>query len=321
MSFSDIKGQDQAIKFLKAAIRSGKLSHAYIFAGPKGVGRSLLARNFAKALNCADIENAPCDSCLACKKIDKDTHPDVKWIKKDEKSGQVKIGQIRKLESQIVFRPFEGKCKVFIIVEAELMNIEAANSFLKTLEEPPQNSLLILIVEKPKDLLPTIASRCQMIRLRPLETDKLISILVNEYDISRERAGFLSRVSEGRLGKAISYEYNILDWKNGVLEEFSNDECTEDYAAENRDELSRKLNILASWYRDLLVFKATQDESLLINIDRIDDIKKAVPSSNIDELIGMFERVLSAKERIENNVNPKLALSAMLNKTTTYRTK
>ena len=275
MSFSDVKGQDQAVKFLKTAMRNGKLSHAYIFAGPQGGGRSLLARNFAKAVNCEDKESAPCDLCLACKKIDKDIHPDVKWIRKDEKSRQIKIREIRKLEREIILKPYEGKYKVFIIEEAELMNIEAANSFLKTLEEPPQNSLLILIAERPKDLPSTIASRCQVIRLRPPET------------------------------------YDMPDFKNDVLDEFSDDECIEDYAGGNRDELSKKLSILASWYRDLLVFKATQDESLLINIDRVALIKETAASYKRDKLMSVFESVISAKERIESNVNPKLALSAL----------
>jgi len=311
VSFSDIKGQDKAIKFLKTAIRNNKVSHAYVFAGPKGVGRSLLAKNFAKALNCVDKDIIPCDRCLSCRKIDKDLHPDVKWIRKDEDSGQIRISQIRELESQIVLKPYEGKYKVFIIVDAELMNIEAANSFLKTLEEPPINSSLILIAERPKDLLPTIASRCQVVWLMPLETDRLKSILVSEYGMSREKAGFLSRFSEGRLGKAIGYEYDMLDWKNSVLEEFSGDEYVEDYTAEDRSELSKKLNILASWYRDLIVFKVTQDGGFLINIDRISDIKEKVASYKIDELIHIFENVVSTKEKIEDNVNPKLVLCAL----------
>lgn len=315
MSFNDVKGQDKAVKFLRAAIKNNKISHAYIFAGPKGVGRSLLARNFAKAVNCLDIENVPCDSCLACRKIDKNIHPDVRWIEKDEKSSDIKISQIREVENRIFLKPYEGKYKVFIIVDAELMNIEAANSFLKTLEEPPQNSLLILIVEKLKDLPLTIASRCQLIRLRPLETAELTTILVNEYGIKRDRAELLSRVSEGRLGKAIGYEYDVLEWRNSVLEEFSDDECVEDYTIENRTELSRKLNVLAGWYRDLLVFRTTKDGNLLINVDRMDDIKKQAISHEPDELMRMLESVLHTKERIEDNVNPKLALSALFKET------
>ena len=280
MSFEDVKGQDQAVKFLKTAIGKQKLSHAYIFAGPHGCGRLLLARNFAKAVNCENVEFAPCDSCLACRKIDNNTHPDVKWIGKDERSRQIKIDEIRGLEREIVLKPYEGKYKVFIIVEAELMNIEAANSFLKTLEEPPKNSLLVLIVERPKGLPPTIVSRCQIVRLMPLATNELTSP-------------------------------DMIEWKNSVLEEFSSDECTQDYAAENRDELSRKLKVLAGWYRDLLVFKATQDEDFLVNTDRIADIKEIAASYRTDKLIRIFENVVSTKQRIEDNVNPKLALSAL----------
>jgi DNA polymerase-3 subunit delta' len=234
MAFSDIKGQDKAIEFLNAAIKNGKIAHAYVFGGPNGCGRSLLARNFAKALNCEDKDKAPCDHCSSCRKIDRDIHPDVKWIRKDDRSRQIKIGQIREIESQIILRPYEGHYKVFIIVEAELMNIEASNSFLKTLEEPPQNSVLILIVERPKDLLPTIASRCQAMRLGPMRTSELSSVLMSKYGMVKEKAEFISKISEGRLGKAISCKNDMLDWKNGVLEEFSNDECVEDYTGGNR---------------------------------------------------------------------------------------
>jgi DNA polymerase-3 subunit delta' len=317
VSFNDIKGQDNAIKFLKTAIRNEKIPHAYLLAGPRGCGRSLLAKNFAKAVNCVSIDrkDIPCDSCLSCKKIDKGIHPDVKWIGKDERSGQIKIDQIRELENQIVLRPYEGKYKIFIIIDAELMNVEAANSFLKTLEEPPQNSLLILIAERVKDLLPTITSRCQMIRVRPLEINELASILISEHGIPGQKAKFLSRISEGRLGRAISYRYDIFGWRDSVLDEFSNDECIEDYGAENRGELSKKLNVLTSWYRDILVFKTTQDENLLINADRIADIKKIANSYKVDELMRTFDNVLNTKERIENNVNPKLALSVLFKAT------
>ena len=133
MAFSDIKGQDKAIEFLKAAMREGKLSHAYIFAGPKGCGRSLLARNFAKAVNCGDAKNVPCGSCPSCRKVDKDTHPDVKWIRKYDKGGQIKIDQIRQLQRQIALKPYEGKYKVGIIADAGLMTIEAATIPLRTI--------------------------------------------------------------------------------------------------------------------------------------------------------------------------------------------
>jgi len=275
MSFEDVHGQGRAADSLRNAIKNGKSSHAYIFAGPPGCGRSLLARNFAKALNCERDVNGPCDSCPSCRKIDNDSHPDVKWIRKDSDSRQVKIDQIRALEGEIVLKPYEGRYKVFIIAEAGLMNIQASNSFLKTLEEPPQNSIIVLIAQKPKDLLPTIVSRCQLVRLRPVE------------------------------------KYGSFELKDEVLDEFSDDSRIDDYSADEREELSGKLKALASWYRDLLVFKATWDKNLLIYPDRVDSIEKETRSRRVDELMDMFESVVSAKENVENNVNPKLALSAM----------
>ena len=172
MSFSDIKGQDTAVSSLKNAIRNNRLAHAYIFAGPEGCGRSLLARNFAKVLNCEKEKDDACDSCASCKKINKDVHPDVKWLNKDGKSSQIKIDQIRRLEKQIALKPYEAKYKVFIIKDASFMTVEAANSFLKTLEEPPPNSVLILIAERPRDLFATIVSRCQLIRIKPLSVEE-----------------------------------------------------------------------------------------------------------------------------------------------------
>lgn len=275
MSFEDIKGQDHAVKFLKTAIKNGKMAHAYIFVGPRGCGRSSLARNFAKAVNCEDSENAPCEACPTCRKIDKGIHPDVKWIKKDEKASEIKIEQMRDLQGRIILKPYEAKCKIYVIVGAELMNIEAANSFLKTLEEPPANSLLILITERPKDLLPTIVSRCQMVRLRPLPIAEPVSILTD------------------------------------VLEEFSSGEYAENYTAANRNELLGKLNVLAGWYRDLMVFKFTGEQRLLIYRDKLNDIRESAPTYEVGELIRIFESVSGTKQKIESNVNPKLALSAM----------
>ncbi|MBL7070801.1 MAG: DNA polymerase III subunit delta' [Candidatus Omnitrophica bacterium] len=275
MPFEVSEAEERAVSSLKRAIESGKLAHAYIFAGVEGCGKSLLAVDFAKAVNCQDKENAPCGFCSSCRRIDSDSHPDVRWIRKADDSSEIKIGQIRELESQIILKPYEGRYKVFIIADAGLMNAEASNSFLKTLEEPPENSLILLIAKSPGDLLPTVVSRCQIIRLRPCE------------------------------------KYEDHELMGDVLDEFSDDNCVEEYSGENRGELSGKLSILASWYRDLLVYKATGDDSLLVNFARSDRIKEEAGSYSAKELEAMFQRVLSAKENVENNVNPKLALSAM----------
>ncbi len=275
MSFEDVNGQERAAGSLKTAIRKNRPAHAYIFAGPDGCGRSLLARNFAKALNCGYPSASPCGSCPSCVKIDNDTHPDVRWIRKDPDSREIKINQIREIEAGMILKPYEAAYKVFIIVEAERMNPAASNAFLKTLEEPPRDSVVVLITRKPQDLLPTIVSRSQVIRLRPADA------------------------------------YGVFRADSGVIDEFSDDGCIEDYSAKDREALSEKLKILAGWYRDLLVFKASRDESLLIHSDRLGSIREKAGSFRLDELMDMFDRVVAAKKNVDNNVNPKLALSAM----------
>jgi len=307
-----IKGQDGIVKFLRSAIRNNRVSHAYIFAGPEGSGRALLARDFAKALNCADARNAPCGSCLSCLKIERDIHPEVTWIRGGGKSGQIGVDKVRELERRVALKPYEGRYKVCVLVNAHFMTVEAANSFLKTLEEPPLNSVFVLIAEKISQLPSTVVSRCQVLRLKPIRPEELSSILVSDYGMDRKKAEFISRFSEGRLGRALGYGKDVLVWKNSVLDEFSGDECAENYTPADRKKLAEKLNVLASWYRDILVFKAAPDENLLIHSDRLGDIERYSRQYGQDELVGMFESVLSAKENIMSNVNPKLALSAML---------
>lgn len=315
MSFREIKGQEEAVRCLKSAIKNNRIAHAYIFAGPRNSGRSLLAKNFAKALNCADPEDFPCDACASCVKIDKSVHPDVKLLTYGGKGGDIIIDEIRKLEREIIFKPYEGRYKVFIIEDAHRMNAAAANSFLKTLEEPPLNSVLILITEKPSDLVPTIASRCQIIRVKPLSAEDLARVLASEYGIGREKAESLARICEGRIGKAITYGDEILTRRDRALERFSDDKLIENFNAGDREGLIYDLSLLAGWYRDILVYKATQDRNLVINFDRVDDIKREEKLSRADELLAMFENVLKAKDEIQNNINPKLALSAILRQT------
>jgi DNA polymerase-3 subunit delta' len=316
MSFKDIKGQEEPIRRLVSSIKNNRIAPSYIFAGPKGSGRCLLALNFAEALNCADREDFPCDVCPSCRKIARGVHPDVRIITSETKGGEITIRKIRDIESEIILKPYEGRCKVFIVKDAHLLNNEAANSFLKTLEEPPPNSVLILIAERPSDLPPTVVSRCQIIRVRPLGTEYLTQLLIAEYGIEKRKAESLSRICEGRLGKFKEIGNGILTQRDAVLQKFSGEEYLEDLSASARGELSDELSVLAGWYRDISVFKATQDADLIMNYDRLDDIKNAAGSHSADELLEILGSILKAKEEIESNINPKLALSAMLKEET-----
>lgn len=312
MSFKDIKGQEGAIERLNNAIKNHKLASSYIFAGPNGSGRFLLALNFAKALNCASSEERPCDTCSSCRKIDNANHPDVRIVFPEGRGGEVTIEKIREIISEIALKPYEGRYKVFIIKDAQFLNNEAANSFLKTLEEPPANSILILIAERPLDLPLTIVSRCRIIRAAPLTRDNLAGILTAEYGVERLEAASLARICGGSFGRFKEAGGTLLSDRDKALEKFSGEEFIEELSQKDRGNLSNDLSILAAWYRDILVFKAANDPELIINCDRINDIKEESERYSKDMLLDAFSSILKAKDEIENNINPKIALSAMM---------
>jgi len=215
MAFENIVGQEKAIGILKSQLEFNRIAHSYIFLGPEGIGRKKTAVELAKALNCEQSGNTPCDECVPCRKIDKMIHPDVHlidyiWQSKvlDEnlpKSGRnvIKIGTIRVIQREINLKLFEGRYRVFIIDSAETLNREAANCLLKTLEEPSPNSLIILITNTLETLPGTVISRCQQIKFRMLSEEFVFEQLHRCYNVEKVKAGQISGMSQGSLGKAI----------------------------------------------------------------------------------------------------------------------
>ncbi|MFH1198999.1 MAG: AAA family ATPase [Candidatus Omnitrophota bacterium] len=166
MSFSDIKGQDSSLEILQGHMKNARLARGYLFLGPEGVGKVLTAKTLAKALNCKENNLDSCDKCPSCLKIESNQHPDVHIV--DSEDAEIKIEDIRNLQSQISLRPYEGRFKVFIIKNAHSLNQASGNAFLKTLEESPGESVIILLSDKPNLLLKTIISRCQAIKFYPV---------------------------------------------------------------------------------------------------------------------------------------------------------
>ncbi|OGX18874.1 MAG: DNA polymerase III subunit delta', partial [Omnitrophica WOR_2 bacterium RBG_13_44_8b] len=246
MSFKNIRGQDKAINILKNYIAQSRLLGSYILTGPEGVGKQLVALNLAKTLNCQDNGAEPCDACASCQKIDKNQHPDVHVIACAD--SQIQIEYIRQLQSRSSLKPYEGRVKVFIINDAHRLTAEASNALLKILEEPPKNTLIILITDKLNLLFKTIISRCKILRFSPLIRTELQEIISRDYGVDKASAHFLAYFSEGRLGCALRLkDTDILREKNRVIDAFGQSltKTYENLNIQGKPEIRQNLNILA----------------------------------------------------------------------------
>ena len=204
MSFQSVAGQETAVAMLRADLARRRLPSAYLFAGPDGVGKRLLAVELAKALNCDAGGNDACDHCPTCLKTHNRNHPDVWWIEPSAPHETLKIERVRELLPHIGMRPFEGRYQLLIIVGAEQLTEEAANALLKTLEEPAHNTLFILTTANRAACLPTIVSRCRLIPCMRLPEPLIIERLTAEHGVDATAASALARVADGSLGRALA---------------------------------------------------------------------------------------------------------------------
>lgn len=332
MSFKDIVGQEEAKRILQSAIKNNRLSHAYLFVGPEGVGKRLTAKTLAKALNCQPpttfvqnrfpakvVGDDSCDKCRNCIRIDLDEYPDVKII--EPVGTSIKIEKMREIKRVASLKPLEGKKKVYIILEASAMTQPAANSLLKTLEEPQGETLFILTTSHIPGLLPTIVSRCQLVRFKPLPPKVIENFLIKKGGIAKDEAYMASNLSEGSLRKGMriaSSEQREL--RNRVIDLIAKISLkdmegifeTAREFTQDRDQIPFILSIVSSWYRDLLVFKESEDSTALVNIDKKEEIAKEVEKYSKEEIEETIPLVLKTIDYIKRNVNPQLAIETLL---------
>jgi len=317
VSFREIEGQDAAIEFLKRSIAGDTVSHAYIFMGPPGVGKKLTAINFAKALNCLDPKDGgPCDLCSRCKKINGANHPDVFLIAPEKEDSSFGIDKIRGIIKDIGLKPYEGRRKVYILEGAGAMTPEAQNSILKTLEEPPSDAVIILIAENLNHILTTIQSRARKVAFFPLGASVVEKILVDSHGVDRERAGILSRISSGLLGKALKYkDEGFFEKRLRIIDGLRNESFFDsDFDGVSKSDLKLCLDVMLTWYRDILVVKAQNESSngpALVNVDRQDAILAESRRLGFDRLNKIIEQIVLTGSFLEQNANPKLAMSVL----------
>lgn len=304
MALRDVIGQDKAINILLGTIQKGRIPSSYLFAGESGIGKKFTAINLAKTLNCLNPTGKAtdcCDECPSCRKIDACVHPDFLLIL--PKDGQIKIEEIRAISDMLSFKPFEGRKKIIIVDEANTMNPYAANAFLKTLEEPPEFSLIILISSNPDSLPDTIRSRCWRVNFAPL-SDKACKEVIKRTVSAGSQLSTLLRLSMGRPARVTSEDLiGKREWFIKLMQGMLN---AEKHVWASKEEMERWFEFMLIFLRDIATAKVTQDEAYLINIDLKDYIKKLSTSVDLEVIVEKYQRLNELKGYFGFNLNKSL---------------
>ena len=325
MSFKDVIGHNRPIELLQRAILNDRVVHSYLFLGSEGVGKKWLALQFAKALNClqrkADEADA-CDRCISCIKIDDRLHPDVLVL---EPEGQaLKVDQVRQMQRDLAYRPYEGKRRVCILTAADRMAPNMSNILLKTLEEPPLHTVIILLANSSRQVLPTILSRCQQISLNPLPLLPLSRWLMEQRGLSEGEAHLLASLSEGSPGKALKLreevpqvqrENILLEWFGMKPLSFGEMEGWIESLPSSREGIILILEMAKTLLRDLVMMKVSGDRSKLIHSDLAQEIEPLSSRLSFPSLLNRIESIhqtILAISPLRGNANTTLALEAMM---------
>jgi len=323
-TLENIIGQDKAKKMLRRSLESESMGHAYLFRGPAGVGKKRGARTFAALLNClAPIDGDACSTCVACRKLQAGSHPDLLVIEPEK--GTIKIKQIRELKKSLRFPAMEGRRRVVILpdIHSTLRRKEAANSLLKTLEEPPEDTLLILTADETGDVLPTILSRCQMIPFHSLPHASLTGYLVDQHDIMQDQAAILATIAEGSLGQAaFLFESGLLAERAHIAEVLCRKKANDPAAAATilamaekaaglKDDLEELLRLLAIWYRDLILLKTGVDGRFRVNHDLDFLLPEASKRWQLPKLIRNLDHLQEARRQLGYNCRPALVCEVL----------
>ena len=320
--FSDIIGHEQIIGHLKNAIALDKVSHAYIFNGPKLSGKMMLAEAFAMALQCEGEGTRPCLLCRSCKQAVDHNQPDIIYVS-HEKPNTIGVDDIRtQINNDIVIKPYSSRYKVYIVDEAEKMNQQAQNALLKTIEEPPAYAVILLLTTNAESFLPTILSRCVTLNLKAVPDEKIKKFLMAHYQIPDYQADVCVAFAQGNVGKAIqlaaSDDFNELKASALQLIKRLHDidlyEMTEavKQISEYKLQINDYFDLMMIWYRDVLYYKATKDVNGLIFKDEVYDIKRQAEQSSYNGIEEILQALSKAQVRLNANVNFDLVIELLL---------
>lgn len=337
-----LEGQERALALLTAAISADRYPNAWLFAGPAGIGKFTAAMAVAAAANCVAGEDsggglfgggAPakaahhtdaCGVCGACRKIAAGNHPDVRVVRVPPEKRTIPIELVREAIAELAYRPYEGKRRFVIVDGAEFLMPQAANALLKTLEEPPAHSTWILVAPSPTRLLPTIVSRCRIVRFGALDVDVASKLLVREARMDPHEARAVAALLGGSVGRALGPDAELFsrETRTQVIDDTLDAigggakllDVAEAWDKRNKDEvlpLGVALEQLSLWLRDIAVWQADQDGTRLLHSDLSDRTAKTGRRAPPAAIARAFDAVRRCVKDLQGNVNPKLALETM----------
>ena len=319
--YKEIIGHKREIAHLTKAMEAGKVSHAYIFSGAKGTGKLTLADAFAMALQCTGEGERPCGSCHSCQQAASGNHPDIIHLT-HEKPNSIGVEDVREqLVGDVQIRPYNGKYKIYIIPEAEKLTVQAQNAILKTIEEPPEYAIILLLTTNEQSFLDTIRSRCVLLQLKPVPDEQVKAYLMEHLQIPDYEADICSAFAQGNIGKAIrlasSEDFNSIKGSAmRLVRNVGKMEISEiiEYVKEVQEykvSIEDYLDILALWYRDMVYFKATRDIDGIIFKDEIRTIRETVRVCSYEGVEEVMKAIETAKARLAANVNFDLTMELL----------
>lgn len=320
-AFKDVIGHESIIGHFKSSIEQGKVAHAYLIHGEKGTGKKLLAGLFAKTLQCVAGGTDPCGSCRSCIQSDTGNQPDIIWVT-HEKPTVISVDDIREqVNKNIIVRPYSSRYKIYIIPQGELMNPQAQNALLKTLEEPPEYAVILLLTNNIDKMLPTIISRCITLNLRPVGELDMMEYL-SRIGIPATKAKFCVGFAFGNLGKAVrlatSEEYNEIKYDCVHILKNVNKMEIYDFTEAVKKMTKYKLDIydyidlMMMWYRDILMLKVSGSPDKLLFKEEYSTLKQQANYISFEGIENVLEAMDKVKIRLEANVNFDIAMELLL---------
>lgn len=335
MSFSDFQQQKEIAAQLHHSLERGRLAHAYLFAGPRGSGKEAMARTLAKALNCSEKDHDSCDRCDSCRRVEEGVHPDVYWVRPESKSRRIQIDQMREFMKSVNLRSSMGGVKVGIVADADCLGEEAANAFLKTLEEPPAQTIILLLTADPQRLLPTILSRCLRISFGLITGGRTSSYGAKVLPLL---AGFSATLDE-----RVPHSYRLLSELTALLQEIRNEtrarveaeldlDRYEELEPKVRERLEEQreariegeyraareqvLEEMYSWFGDLLLCVEGADDPLLAHPDQAVITRRIADGLTSPQACRNLEAIERIRDALSRNISETLAFEVGLLKLT-----